>query len=251
MKETHTIPDIYTRSFMVDWDQTSPSGTLSITGLLNFIQTIAGEHANLCHFGFYDMSRSGQAWVLTRLKLRFTSMPKWNEKISISTWIENMGGSISVRNLSFEHNGNTFAQISTVWVCLSIDKRIPEAIKAPCPEYLIHPEKKLDITTAGRVKIPTETKLLREYKVSFSDIDAMGHVNNIKYTQWILDSIPYKDALSITSGEIEVNFLSELHIDDVVEIRCGNVETDGEATFIIQKKGSEKPAFLSHYTPIK
>ena len=79
----------------------------------------------------------------------------------------------------------------------------------------------------------------------------MGHVNNRKYTQWILDSIPYKDAVSITSGEIEVNFLSELHIDDVVEIKYGNTSDDGEATFIIQKKGEEKPAFLSHYTPIR
>jgi acyl-ACP thioesterase len=251
MTGTKTIPDIYTRPFAIDWNSTAPSGKLSITGLLNLIQLTAGEHATLCGFGFYDMRREGQAWVLTRMKMRFTSMPRWNEEIEISTWIENMTGSISVRNLSFSHHGETFAQISTVWVCLSLEKHTPETIKAPCPDFLIHPEKTLEISTAGRVKIPTQPATLREYKVSFSDIDAMGHVNNIKYTQWILDSIPYKDAVSITSGEIEVNFLSELHIDDVVEIKYGNTSDDGEATFIIQKKGEEKPAFLSHYTPIR
>ena len=249
MIETKTIPEVYTRPFTIDWISTAPSGRLSITGLLNLIQITAGEHASLCGFGFYDMRKLGQAWVLTRMKMRFTSMPRWNEEIEISTWIENMPGSISVRNLSFSHRGETFAQISTVWVCLSIEKRTPESVKVPYPDFLIHPEKTLDISTAGRVKIPAQSTTLREHKVSFSDIDAMGHVNNIKYTQWILDSIPYKDAVSITSGEIEVNFLAELHIDDVVEIKYGNTTNDGETTFIIQKKGTEKPAFLSHYTP--
>ncbi|MDD4820537.1 MAG: thioesterase [Flavobacteriales bacterium] len=247
--DTDTIPAVYTQTFSVEWDNTAATGRLSLPGLLNFIQLTAGDHANVCRFGYYEMTKAHQAWVLTRLKVQFSDLPKWTEKVEVSTWIETFNGTISVRNMLITHQGNVIAKVSTVWVCINYQKRAPECIAIPYPKDIILPDRKLDITTASRIKIPSELSTLREYHVSYSDIDAMGHVNNIKYTQWILDSLPYEKALSIKQGTIEVNFLSELHIGDTVLIEYSpDNSQDTSGTFVIRRKGDEKPAFLSHFT---
>ena len=67
-------------------------------------------------------------------------------------------------------------------------------------------------------------------------------------TQWILDSIPYETALGITCGEIEVNFLAELHQGDRVRIEQG--ETSEGTTFVIRRMEDDRPAFLSRYCPL-
>lgn len=242
------VKTVHTEKFKVEWADACASGHLSLPGMLNFIQVVAGNHANELGIGYYHMAAAGQAWVLNRLKARFTRMPRWTEEIEASTWIESFNDVISERNILITHKGQTIAQISTVWVCINYEKRAPEAIAVPYPPGVVLPEKKLDIKTASRVRMPQDARLLRTYRVSFSDIDAMGHVNNIKYTQWIVDSLPYEAAVGITSGEIEANFLAELHYGDTVDIESAK---SGEGfTFAVRRQGCEKPAFISHFNPL-
>lgn len=242
------VKAVHTEKFKVEWADTCASGHLSLPGMLNFIQVTAGNHANELGIGYYHMAAAGQAWVLNRLKARFTRMPRWTEEIEASTWIESFNDVISERNILITHKGQTIAQVSTVWVCINYEKRAPEAIAVPYPPEVVLSEKKLDIKTASRVRMPSDARPLRTYRVSFSDIDAMGHVNNIKYTQWIVDSLPYEAAVGITSGEIEANFLSELHYGDTVDIESAK-SGDG-FTFAVRRQGCEKPAFISHFNPL-
>lgn len=241
-------PKIYTETFPVEWDAACASGRLSLTGLFNMIQITAGNHADVCRFGFLDMKAAGQAWVLNRMKVRFTRMPRCNDAVRLSTWIHSSNGVTSERNMLAECDGHAFAQVSTVWACINYEKRAPEHIAIAYPEYLVLADRPIDISRAARVRAPQTTQVLRDYRVAFSDIDAMGHVNNIKYTQWILDSIPYETALGLTSGEIEVNFLAELHQGDAVRIEQG--ETPDGITFVIRRAADGKPAFLSRYAPL-
>lgn len=239
---------VYTEKFQVEWADASACGRLSLPGMLNFIQVAAGNHANELGIGYYQMAEAGQAWVLNRLKARFIRMPRWTENIEVTTWIENFNDIISERNMLITHRGQTIAQVSTVWVCINYEKRAPEAIAVTYPAEIVLPGKKLDIKTASRVRMPQDARLLRTYRVAFSDIDAMGHVNNIKYTQWIVDSLPYDTAAGITSGEIEANFLAELHYGDTVDIESAK---SGEGfTFAVRRQGCEKPAFVSHFSPL-
>lgn len=242
------FPSVFTEDFCVEWDAACATGRLSLTGLFNMIQRIAGNHADVCRFGFYDMLSAGQAWVLNRMRIRFTEMPACHQSLRVSTWIHTSSGVVSERNMQIEHQGRVIAQASTVWACINYEKRSPEHILLPYPEYLMRADLPIEVPRAARIRLPQQTELLREYRVAFSDIDAMGHVNNIKYTQWILDSIPYETALGITRGEIEVNFLAELHQGDRVRIEQG--ETSEGTTFVIRRMEDDRPAFLSRYCPL-
>ena len=38
-----------------------------------------------------------------------------------------------------------------------------------------------------KIILPEDMTLLRRHKVLFSDLDIVGHVNNVKYIEWCLD----------------------------------------------------------------
>ncbi|MFM6927937.1 MAG: acyl-[acyl-carrier-protein] thioesterase, partial [Bdellovibrio sp.] len=56
------------------------------------------------------------------------------------------------------------------------------------------------------------------FRVRNSDLDINQHVNNCKYAQWILDSIPYDLHKSLKLNSYSVNFLAETYLGDKVEV---------------------------------
>ena len=135
-------------------------------------------------------------------------------------------------------------------MCIDYRKRTPQHILAPYPDYLIRPDDPSALPKARRIALPKQTRVLGTHRVAYSDIDPMGHVNNIKYTQWVLDSIPYRQALGLLGGEVEVNFLSELHPGDTVSIEQGaEPQANGEAVFLVRAVEDGRAAFAARYTP--
>jgi hypothetical protein len=47
-----------------------------------------------------------------------------------------------------------------------------------------------------------------------------GHVNNTRYAQWRLDSIPPEHLATWEVAEYEMNFLTETNVGDTVAIEC-------------------------------
>ena len=59
---------------------------------------------------------------------------------------------------------------------------------------------------------------MAKYRVRVSDLDINQHVNNTKYAQWILDSIPYELHKVLLLKAYSVNFLAETHLGDEVRV---------------------------------
>ena len=80
---------------MISWDDTSPSGTLNLTGLNILLQRAAVDHAEHLGFGFQVMSKQNLSWVLIRANIEINRLPQWREKVR-------------GKNLA-ERNGQTFS----------------------------------------------------------------------------------------------------------------------------------------------
>ena len=67
-----------------------------------------------------------------------------------------------------------------------------------------------------RIDPEPQAESLARFAVRNSDLDLNGHVNNIRYAQWILDSMPLQvDRLK----SYEVNFLAEVRAQDEIVIQ--------------------------------
>lgn len=239
---TKEIPSVYTDSWRVEWNECASNGKLDFAGLCNFLQLTAGNHANAGGIGFFDMAANKQAWVLNRMRISVKKMPRWLDTVEVSTWVQIFEGAVSYRNMEICNKGETIAEISSYWVCINTEKRRPEHIAADTSAFPILSDKSVSVGLADRVSVPEKTEKVDTYRVRYSDLDAMGHVNNVKYVQWIFDAMEYETALSIEKCEVEMNFLSELRYGDQVEIRRG--QNEGKTVFVICREGQERPAFI-------
>jgi acyl-CoA thioesterase FadM len=73
-----------------NWDDTSPSGTLNLTGLNIMLQRAAVDHAEKLGFGYQVMSKLNLSWVLVRMNIEILRLPKWREKVILTTWPSNL-----------------------------------------------------------------------------------------------------------------------------------------------------------------
>ncbi len=232
------ISSSFTSVFSKDWEinftQCDPNGNLKYTELCNLLQLTAAAHSEVGGISFSDMQTFHQAWVLSRMRLEISELPKWKSIVTVKTWINSLEDSRSVRAIEVFCNGKKIAGSETFWVVFNTETRRPEKLALPYSHFEIFPERLATENRFSKINIPFESDLISEKIVVLSDLDIVNHVNNVKYLEWCLDLIPENKLLKSPIHSIEMNFLKELSLNDAVII-TGNIDLNA-AVFCISKE---------------
>jgi acyl-ACP thioesterase len=195
-----------------------PNGYLKYTELCNLLQLTAAAHSEIGGISFSDMQEFNQAWVLSRMRVEITELPKWKDIVTVKTWINTLENSRSVRALELYVNGKKIVGSETFWAVFNTKTRRPEALALPFEHFVLYPENKATEKTFSKININHDTEIVFEKTVSLSDLDIVNHVNNVKYLEWCLDFVEEKLILNQKIKSFEMNFLKELSLKDQVVI---------------------------------
>lgn len=212
---------VLSKDWEINFTQCNPNGNLKYTDLCNLIQLTGAAHSELGGISFSDMQEFNQAWVLSRMSVEFTELPKWKDKITITTWINSLEHSRSVRAIEVMLNGNKIIGSETFWVVFNTKTRRPEELKLPISHFELYPERKATQLSFSKITITECLEKIGEKEVVLSDLDIVNHVNNVKYLEWCLDYVEPKLILNQVIESIEMNFLRELSLKDLVYINKG------------------------------
>jgi acyl-ACP thioesterase len=207
LKHPSSIYDFSIKSY--DSDQT---GKLTLHTLFHFLQECAWDNARLNDFGFEFLESKNAYWVLSRILVQMDEYPNWRDDIKIKTWPKGTHGFFALRDFEVYKNDKVIGRVTTSWLILNKDSKRPQRLDQFnfVQEDFIHDHainKNLD-----KIGIPRELEKVTERKVYYSDLDVNKHVNNATYVRWILDSYFSDSEKEIT--EFEINFLSELYLND-------------------------------------
>jgi acyl-ACP thioesterase len=216
------IAENFTSIFSKDWEinftQCLPNGFLKYTDLCNILQLSAAAHSEVGGISFSDMQEFNQAWVLSRMRVEITELPKWKDVITVKTWINTLENSRSVRALEMYVNGNKIVGCETFWAVFNTKIRRPEALALPFKHFELYPEHKATEKALSKINLNNETEMVFEKTVALSDLDIVNHVNNVKYLEWCLDFVDSELILNQQIKSFEMNFLKELSLKDKVII---------------------------------
>ncbi len=81
---------------------------------------------------------------------------------------------------------------------------------------------------------------MKEFRVRQSEIDMYLHVNNIKYLQWLLDSIPDEVIENNFLHFIDGRFISEIQYGDEVVMLSQKNSTDNSFFHTIKRKDTDR-----------
>ncbi len=224
MPVSKDFQSIYTKEWEISIAQCSINSKLKYTELSNLFQLTAAKHSDLGGMSFFDMQTNDQAWVSSRIRIEINDLPQWHEKVQIKTWIESLDGVRSVRNLEMSQNGRFLAGGSSLWVVLNTKKRRPDLIALSHDHLNKYPDLKATKTDYQAVDLTLETEKVADYKVKYSDLDIVNHVNNVKYLEWCLDYVDIRLLENNSIKSLDMNFLRELNYNDLVSIEKKEVQ---------------------------
>ncbi|MGB0861979.1 MAG: acyl-[acyl-carrier-protein] thioesterase [Saprospiraceae bacterium] len=232
------IDGIWRETFTVDASMVDTNRAIRLTSICNFLQVIAGNHAHFRGLGFDDMIQNNQFWMMSRMRVEMDSFPKWRANITIHTWINNSKGPFSYRSFEIYEKGILIGSANTLWVAIDGTTRRP--IRVSTSNFPIINGKNPKCGEAGKVnKFSINANSNFFYKIVYSDLDMVNHVNNVKYIEWILDSFPVVEE-NQKPYFIELNYLSETRQNDEVSLFF-HKNRDNEYLHEIQLKEGNKP----------
>ena len=200
---------------------------LKLSALLNYLQNMATDHAVILGVGADVMREEHNAfWMMVRLHLELKRPISYDDvKFSLHTWHRGVTKGATIYRdfdlfLGEEHIGE--AVIS--WVVADIEERkivkpttIPQVVESKKPARL------KDIIPA-RIKMPEQLRQGMTRKVTYSDTDLNGHMNNTKYADIACDAIEYHKLSGKFISEVQVNYLCECFPGEELLIQQGEEE---------------------------
>jgi medium-chain acyl-[acyl-carrier-protein] hydrolase len=214
-----TIPKSWEQSFQIHTFQMDPKGKAHLTAICNFLQEAASMHALQAGFGFDDMVKRNQVWVLTRLKVQIDKYPSWNDRLILHTWSRGNEGIFYLRDFNFlKEGGSEIIRATSSWAALNLKTRRPELVDGLEDKLYSQKDKVALVDKLEKLPELTHPVHLRNYTIQYTDIDIVYHVNNVKYIEIMINAFPLDLHKSKRVHILEVNYLGEANYDDEVHI---------------------------------
>ena len=216
----------HTDTYRVRSYECTPDGTLRVSQLLNYFQETASEHARLLGFDFpvIDPATGARgAWVLAQMRVRMERYPRWRDAVRVETFPYGARSLTACRDFSVRLEDGTPCGVATTrWMVIdpALRKavRIPPSVAdasagAPPPVFGDgDPFERLRPPADDSGAAPAQT-----YRVMRSHIDLNGHVNNVRYVDWMLESVPDDFVRGRRVADLQISFRSETLYGDRVE----------------------------------
>ena len=221
---------VFVEPFHVDF-----TGRIFMGVLGNHLLNAAGNHSSRRGGGIGALHETRHTWVLSRLSVEMTEMPRQNEHIEIHTWVESVMKLFTNRNFSIHRaDGTVLGYARSVWAMSDMETRRPCDLLAlydgDILNYVVSAEENVcPIEGHGRFRF-REPELVRTLDVRYSDIDINRHVNSIKYMEHILDLFS-REELERGLRRFEIAYKAESRMGDTLSFymqRGENGETDVE-----------------------
>ena len=206
------------RSFDVD-----QNNNITLNSISEYLQEVAGDHANTMGFGYRQVVLQQMAWILGGIKIEVNRLPLWEEDIRVKTWIVENNRFVSRRDFQwYDQEGNILINASTNWILLNTERRRPVGIDSMNFDVTLHPEQKATSSEVANIRAKFEDANNTEYQVRYSDLDMVGHMNNTKYIQLFLDSYSAEFHKNHNIKSLDINFKNEAQYQDKLVLSIMN-----------------------------
>lgn len=218
----------YSESFRIRGYEVDETGRAPVQACCAFMEEAAGRHAEALGFGVEVLQERGVTWVLARMQFEIYELPLSTDTVVVETWL------VEVERLQFRRdfllsdgNGREFIRAVTDWVIIDLDSRrllkIPDFIAAHQPPDAPRALVKEKLRIEGQEHAPE----LKSFIVRKADIDRNRHVNNVRFSDWMLESVPEEFAKRSLCA-MQIIYRAEALYGDTVIARGSEGENPGE-----------------------
>jgi len=216
------IVDVWQEAVPVRFGAIDKSDRLTLDAIFNFFQEAAISHAENLGVGREEMARTSQAWILSRMSVLVNRRPVYRETVSVRSWPRGWDKLFAIRDYEIkDKDDKAVVSARSAWLIVDMEKRRPLRPQSvmdnlPLNEGL----EALSFEANGAAALPERDNLQKsaERKALYTDLDYNGHVNNVRYIQWIEDVIDLQLLEDAGKIRFDINYLNEIMGGEKVEL---------------------------------
>jgi len=213
-----TFENYFDKQFELRYFEMNTLGLATPTIILALLEETASDHCYSINHSLFDLNKKNVGWLLVSGILQVDRYPAYKEKITIRTWLSSYSSIKGYReNIIFDEQHNIIGRAKGLWVFFDIEKRKPIPIFNDIKEKWFYDKEESIVKNIKKkievIDFPTHVKT---FKVHRFDTDMNKHVNNIRYLQWVIESIPETIVDNYSLHMIDGRFMSEAKYGDTV-----------------------------------
>ncbi|MCE5249770.1 hypothetical protein LLG96_06070 [bacterium] len=216
----------WTGTYPVRTYEIDAAGRLSVVSLCNYLQDAAGNHAHELGLSIHDLNTRNYTWVLSRLVVNMKQYPVWKDRLTVRTWPSGIHRLFALRDFSITDSGGSVIGVaSSGWLVIDTLTRRPVRIEPFIENLIVIPDRAV-VHSFEKLPQPARIDNERQFNVRYGDLDINGHVNNVSYIGWTIESVPRTVLESSVLSELEIDYLAETYLGDRVIARSGSQDGD-------------------------
>jgi len=212
------LENYFEKQFELRYFEMNKFGEAASTTILTLLEETAADHCYSINHSLYDLEKQNIGWVLVSGIVTMDRYPGYKEKIIIRTWLSDYSMIKGIReNIIYDEKRNIIGKAKGLWVFFNIKRRRPIQIFDTIKErwsYCIDESINHDISK--KIKPIDSAIHIKEFKVNRFDVDNNQHVNNIRYLQWLIESISEEITDNFHLHSIDGRFIAEAQYGDTI-----------------------------------
>lgn len=243
------------KEYEVHYYETNYRLECKMSSIINYFCDIGTKQSEELGVGIDYLMEKRLAWVFYKYDIKVHRYPKYGEKIIVKTFAKSFKKFYASRGYEiYDESNNKIVEGEGIFLLINIDRR--RAIRIPEDQYITYG---IDIDNCPDIKVTKLEKLDKEmyknnFKVRYGDIDSNMHVNNVRYVEWALESLPLDIVLNYELKDLSVIFEKECRYGVEILSSC-EVREDKEGLTILHKiedfEGKELTVLTSKWVKLK
>jgi len=201
---------IHQEKFTVRSYEMDVQGVASVPAICNYLQEVAGNHATELGVAVDHLFKKNMTWVLSRLHIQVFRFPFWREEIKIETWPSGRQRKFATRDfLIFDQKHNILVKATSSWMIIDLKTQKPIVMPEFMDEIRLPDRQRAIDDSFPKMILPKNPNLEQKFDVRLGDLDINQHVNNVKYIEWALESVPLDIWKAKILASLEISFRAE------------------------------------------
>ena len=193
-------------------------GEASSSSILTLLEETAADHCFSINHSLYILEKQNIGWVLLSGVMEMFQYPKYKEKITIRTWLSSYSTVKGIReNIIYNELGKIIGKAKGLWVFFDIQRRRPIQIFDVIKEkWSFYKEECMNHDITKKIEPIDSLNHIKEFNINRFDVDTNQHVNNIRYLQWLMESISEDIIDNFYLHLIDGRFIAEAQLGDTI-----------------------------------
>ncbi len=213
---------MYKYSDRVSYSEVDSNLNLTYYALVNYMQDCSCFHSDDVGVGVYYLAPRKLGWFVTNYEIHINRMPKYTEKIVISTFPYQVRGMMARRVYSIcTEDGEVLIYADSLWVLMDLENQHPTRLDDKIVSAYPLDDQMPDFNfTRSKLRYTKEGQRVGSFVVNENYIDTNGHMNNSFYIDVTRRYLPCEDF-----SEINVNYKKAALLFDELEVYLVELES--------------------------